>query len=218
MDKPFVWFDFGGVLSPPIPDLFQLYHEKTGISPARLQAAMRAVANELGMPMLAPVELGALTEREWGARLRKHLAETYPDLELRRARLEEFGEQWFHGVSPNPVMVNTLRHFRENGFGVGILTNNVVEWEPYWTRITADVGDVAAVIDSCKVGARKPQPEIFRVAEKVAELPSGVSVLVDDVAENCAAANAFGWRSVHFRDNGQACRDLYSLTGLAPII
>lgn len=166
MDRPFIWFDFGGVPSPPIPELFELYHVKTGISPAQLQSAMRAVARELDMPMLAPVELGTLTERKWGKRLRTYLAETYPGLGLDRARLEEFGSQWFHEVRPNHVMVDTVRHFRENGFGVGILANNVDEWEPHWTKITAGVGEVTAIIDSCKIGARKPQTAIFRIAEK----------------------------------------------------
>lgn len=216
--RSFVWFDFGGVLSPPIPDLFALYHDKTGITPAQLQGAMSAVAHELRVPMLAPVELAMLTEREWGHRMRRHLASTYPEIDLDRAHLEEFGRQWFEGVRPNALMVNTLRHFRENGFGVGILTNNVIEWEPHWKRIAAGVGDSTMIIDSCKVGARKPQREIFAIAEKEADLPPGVSTLVDDVAENCAAAEAFGWQSIHFRDNAQACRDLQTLTGLPSII
>jgi putative hydrolase of the HAD superfamily len=218
MGRSFVWFDFGGVLSPPIPDLFALYHDKTGISPERLQGAMSAVARKLGVPMLAPVELAMLTEREWGRRMRDHLASTDPGIDLSRARLEEFGSQWFEGVMANILMVNTLRHFRENGFGVGVLTNNVIEWEPYWKPIIAGIGDATLVIDSCKVGARKPQHEIFAIAEKEADLPPGVSVLVDDVAENCAAAEAFGWQSVCFKDNAQACRDLQAVTGLAPIV
>jgi putative hydrolase of the HAD superfamily len=218
MDRSFVWFDFGGVLSPPIQDLFALYHEKTGISPEQLQDAMTAVARQLGVPMLAPVELAMLTEREWGRRMREHLASAYRGLDLGRARLEEFGRQWFDDVTPNFPMVNTLLYFRENGFGVGILTNNVIEWEPHWKRITAGVGDSTLIIDSCKVGARKPQPEIFAIAEKEAGLPPGVSILIDDVAENCAAANAVGWRSVHFRDNAQSCRELQTLTGLPAII
>jgi putative hydrolase of the HAD superfamily len=216
MDRPFIWFDFGGVLSPPIPDLFALYEKKTGIAPERLQAAMSAVARELGVPMLAPIELAMLTEREWGGRLRDHL--TGAGIESDRARLEEFGRQWFDDVRANELMVHTLRHFRENGFGVGVLSNNVPEWEPYWLPIIAGVGDSTLIVDSCKVGARKPQPEIFAIAEKMAGLASGASILIDDVSENCAAAEAFGWQSIHFRDNVQTCRELHALTGLAPII
>lgn len=26
-----IWFDFGGVLSPPIDKLFEIYHKKSGI-------------------------------------------------------------------------------------------------------------------------------------------------------------------------------------------
>lgn len=219
MTEPsFVWFDFGGVLSPPLQVLFDTYRDKTGIDRERMWGAMTAVSRDMGMPPLAPVELAMLTEREWGARMRQWLSVTYPDLDLSKARLEEFGEQWFSGIEANPVMVDTARYLREQGFGVGILTNNVPEWEEHWHRITACVGAVDAIVDSCKVGVRKPQPEIFRIAEKESGVPSGASILIDDVAENCAAAGECGWQTVHFRDDAQACRELSELTGLPDIV
>lgn len=39
-----VFLDFGGVLSPPIEDLFAEYERKTGIAPSDLKAAMAGVA------------------------------------------------------------------------------------------------------------------------------------------------------------------------------
>jgi hypothetical protein len=61
-----IWFDFGGVLSPPIPALFQQYQHKTGLAPVVLQQAMRDVAAEMKLPMLAPVENAVISEAEWG--------------------------------------------------------------------------------------------------------------------------------------------------------
>ena len=40
-------------------------------------------------------------------------------------------------------MVLTLHALRNRGCGVGILTNNVVEWEPHWTRVIAPARDMS---------------------------------------------------------------------------
>jgi putative hydrolase of the HAD superfamily len=214
----FVWFDFGGVLSPPLQVLFDTYQQRTGISRAQLWAAMTAADAELGLPTLASVELAVRTEAEWGARLRHHLAAADPGIDLSRARLEEFGAQWFAGIEPNHVMVNTLRYLRDNGVGVGILSNNVVEWGPHWKRMIAATGKVDALVDSCEVGARKPQPEIFDIAEKMSGRAGERFLLIDDVEENCAAARNAGWTAIRFRDNLQVCRELVAHTGVPSIV
>ncbi|MER5292881.1 HAD family phosphatase [Streptomyces pharetrae] len=218
MTMPMIWFDFGGVLSPPIDDLFEAYHRKTGITPAQLKTAMKDFADELDMPPLAPIELGVVTEAEWGRGLARALTARHPGIDLSRARLETFGAQWFEGVTANPLMVCALRYARDNGFRVGILSNNVVEWEPHWLPVVAPAGEVDCLVDSCKVGVRKPDPRIFDLAAKTAGAEPGDCVLIDDLAENCEAARAQGWRAVHFRDNAQALDDLRRLTGLPSIV
>lgn len=218
MPQPMIWFDFGGVLSPPLDDLFDAYHVRTGITPRQLKTAIGAVAAELGVEPLAPIELALLTEAEWGRAMVRALRKADPGIDLSRARFERFGEQWFEGVRANPVMTATVRHAKENGYRVGILSNNVVEWEPYWRAIVAPAGEVDCVVDSCRAGVRKPDPEIFRLAERQAGVAAEECVLVDDLPENCAAARRRGWRAVHFRNSAQAVRELASLTGLPALV
>ncbi|GAB7188141.1 hypothetical protein ATKI12_7972 [Kitasatospora sp. Ki12] len=214
MSKPMIWFDFGGVLSPPLDDLFDSYHARTGITPRQLKTALGTVAGELGVEPLAPIELAMLTEAEWGEAMVRALRDKDPGIDLSRARFEHFGAQWFEGVHVNPVMAATVRHAKEHGFRVGILSNNVVEWEPYWQAIVAPAGEVDCVVDSCKVGYRKPDPEIFRLAEQQAGVEAEECVLIDDLPENCVAARRCGWRAVHFRNSAQAVRELTGLIGL----
>jgi putative hydrolase of the HAD superfamily len=218
MRRSMIWFDFGGVLSPPLSELFASYEARTGINRDMLETAMAAVADRLGMPSLAPVELALLTEEEWGSRLADELSRHYPGVDLSRCDFASFGAQWFDEVEPNHIMVNAVRYARENGYRVGILTNNVVEWEPHWTRIVAPAGEVDCVVDSCRVGVRKPDREIFRIAAKSARATPEDCVLVDDLAENCYAARTSGWQAVRFRTNRQALRELYSITGLPSIL
>ncbi|WP_327370771.1 HAD family hydrolase [Streptomyces sp. NBC_01217] len=219
MSLPMIWFDFGGVLSPPLDDLFDHYHARTGITPRQLKNALAAVATGLGEDdPLAPIELAMLPEPEWGRAMAAALESADPGIDLSRARFERFGEQWFEGVRANSVMVATARHAKEHGYRVGILSNNVVEWEPYWRAVVEPVGEVDCIVDSCKVGVRKPDPEIFRRAEKAAGLDPADCVLIDDLAVNCEAARRTGWRAVHFRNNAQATRDLAGLIGLPALV
>jgi putative hydrolase of the HAD superfamily len=211
----FVWFDFGGVLSPPIPALFAQYQVKTGLAPRVLQQAMQDVADELGVPLLAPVENALLTEHDWGTRLEHALRKREPQLDLSRARLQQFGAQWFAGVPANAPLVAAVRALKAAGVRVGILTNNVREWQPHW-RAMVDLDEVVElIVDSSEEGWRKPDAEFFQIASARAGVTPQHSLLIDDVAENIAAASALGWQVLHFIDNRQALTELQRLSAVS---
>jgi putative hydrolase of the HAD superfamily len=213
-DLKFIWFDFGGVLSPPIPALFEQYQVKTGLAPRVLQQAMSDVADELGVPMLAPVENALLTEREWGQRLERALRRRDPLVDLSRARLQTFGEHWFAGVPANAPLVNAVRGLKRAGFRVGILTNNVVEWQAHWRAMVGLDEVVDLIVDSSQERTRKPEAAFFQVATERSGVAARNSLLIDDVAENIEAAAALGWQTLHFIDNHQALAQLQRLTGV----
>lgn len=206
-----IWFDFGGVLSPSVPDLFTSYYLKTGIPPAVLQRAMKEVADDMNMDVLAPVEKAIITEREWGAGIRLKLSQLAPELDLSQARLEQFGEQWFDGILPNQLMIDLFRKVKATGLKVGILTNNVVEWENHWKRVAGISEEADVIVDSCKVGCRKPETEIFAIAAERAGVRPEENLLIDDVPENCMAARQCGWESVHFKDNSSAVTEVIAV-------
>jgi putative hydrolase of the HAD superfamily len=206
-----IWFDFGGVLSPSIPDLFTSYYLKTGIPPAVLQRAMKEVADDLNMGVLTPIEKAIITEREWGAGIRQKLSQSVPELDLSRARLEEFGEQWFDGILPNQLMIDLFRKVKATGLKVGILTNNVVEWEDHWKRVIGISEEADVIVDSCKVGCRKPEAEIFAIATERAGVRTHENLLIDDVLENCMAAEQYGWKSVHFKDSSSTVAEVIAV-------
>lgn len=210
-----IWFDFGGVLSPPIPALFQQYQQKTGLAPAVLQQAMRDVADDMHLPMLAPVENAVISEAEWGKRLEIALRMRHPDIDLSRARLREFGAQWFAGVTPNRTMVQALRRLKAAAYQVGILTNNVLEWEPHWWPMLRLENVVDLVVDSCKEGCRKPDARFFTIAAQRAAVEPADCLLIDDVGENIEAAASMGWQTLLFQDNAQALLELESITRVA---
>jgi putative hydrolase of the HAD superfamily len=209
---PVVWFDFGGVISPPIEELFLSYERKTGISPRALKQAMADAAHErFGLPALAPIELAMLTEETWGSDLRRHLALRDPQLDLSRAQLETFGEQWFGGEAPQAGVRELMAELKDDGLRVAVLTNNVVEWGPHWRRL-ADIDHLAdLVIDSCEVGLRKPDVSIFAHAAHAAGVHPSANVLIDDLAENGDGARVAGWQAITFTSADQTRDDLRAL-------
>ncbi|MFC8100802.1 MULTISPECIES: HAD-IA family hydrolase [unclassified Streptomyces] len=115
-------------------------------------------------------------------------------------------------------MADAVRCVRGSEVAAGILSNNVVEWEAYWHPMVELAGKVDFLNDSCKVGFPKPDPEIFRLAARTADIDPGQCVLVDDLAVNCEAAKAEGCRAAHFRDDRQALRELLRFSGCRRVV
>ncbi|MEP9415125.1 HAD family phosphatase [Gordonia sp. VNQ95] len=207
-----VFLDFGGVLSPPIDELFLDYQAKTGISPTDLKGAMAGVADRLGVEVLAPVELGLLSEPEWVAGLHSWLIARGVDVSRSAV---DFGRQWFAGHQVNSTMRSLALTLRDSGYRVGILTNNVREWEAHW-RAMVDLDDhVDTIVDSYDVGVRKPDPAIFALSAERLDVDPTRAILIDDLPENCAAARASGWSAVQFVTNQQTVAQLIGLLGSA---
>jgi putative hydrolase of the HAD superfamily len=209
-----IWFDFGGVLSPTIDDLYKTYERKTGVNREQMEAAMAEVARPLGVHFLAPIELAMITQLQWAQGMREALSRLYPTLDISRCDFDRHGEQWFADNEANPAMIALVHEYKRAGLKVGILTNNVIEWEGPWRRMVGLDGVVDDIVDSCKVLVRKPDPRIFAIsAERLGCAPEEC-VLIDDLPENCAAARASGWNAVVFRDNEQVTRELRGLVDI----
>lgn len=203
-----IWFDFGGVLSPPIEEIFEVYYSKTGISPIQLKEAMADVANAMNMPMLAPIENAILTEAQWGSALRQSLQKLYPKLDTTRAELESFGKQWFADIKANAIMIWLFKQLKKQGYQLGILTNNVIEWEKEWQKMIDLEEYVDFIVDSCKFSCRKPDKEFFAIAEKISGSVGAENLLIDDVKENCFSASEMKWATILFCSNIQVIKEI----------
>lgn len=207
-----VWSDFGGVLTPSIADTFQDFVHRTGIDADPFLTAMHLVASELGLPLMAPLDTGLLTEAEWGRRVSAQLER----LTGESHDLSRFRDLWFADRPTNTPMVDHLRRLRARGYQVGLLTNNVREWEPYWRAMLPVDELFDTVVNSCEVGHRKPEPEMFEFAAAALGVQPQHCLLVDDLAENCDAARALDWQAVLFESTQQAIADIERLLLVAP--
>jgi putative hydrolase of the HAD superfamily len=111
----------------------------------------------------------------------------------------------------NEEWLTFLKGLRAEGVFVGLLSNMVPAWDEHWRRMVPPQDVFDHVVLSFEAGCRKPMPEIFRLAEKACGIPASASVLVDDVAGNCAGARAAGWHAVEFATAAQAITQVTAL-------
>lgn len=187
-----VWCDYGGVLTSSVAGAFDRVARASGVPGAQLLAAVRRVAAPYGMALIEPLELGLLSQHEWGRRVTAELAPAWtPRIDLTR-----FGDYWYAGRTVNTALFELLAELRARGIRVGMLTNSVREWEPHRRAIAPDVRAFELTINSYEVGLRKPDPAIFSLAEERFGTAPEACLLIDDLAANCAAAARRGWRTI----------------------
>tara|TARA_B110000495_G_C22434745_1_gene273428 strand:- start:142 stop:519 length:378 start_codon:yes stop_codon:yes gene_type:complete len=108
----------------------------------------------------------------------------------------------FRGAELNQDVMGLVRRLRDEGLRVSILTNNVAEWSEW--RSVVPIENFEDIVDSCEVGIRKPDPEIFQLACRRLSLPAGSCLFLDDHHGNVDAARIFGLHAVLVADDHEA--------------
>jgi putative hydrolase of the HAD superfamily len=123
-----------------------------------------------------------------------------------------------------PGMVAALDHLKAAGFKLGCITNNVPTGHGAGMAGSAEKAAAVAailarfdhVIESSKVGIRKPDPRIYQMmCDTLGVLPSEC-IYLDDLGINCKPAAALGMAAIKVTGGGQALGELYTLLKLTP--
>lgn len=121
-----------------------------------------------------------------------------------------------------PEMVTALGRLKAEGFKLGCITNNV----PLGTGAgMAGTAEKAAaieaimtrfdhVIESSKVGIRKPDPRIYQMMCAVLDVVPAECIYLDDLGINCKPAAALGMAAIKVTSGEQALTDLGALLAL----
>jgi FMN phosphatase YigB (HAD superfamily) len=73
----------------------------------------------------------------------------------------------------------------------------------HWAHLDALYGVDTLVHGACasfRVGAIKPQLDIYRKAEQMFDLDPAATVFLDDLPRNVAGARECGWHAIHHTD------------------
>ncbi len=113
-----------------------------------------------------------------------------------------------------PEMVTALDRVIRAGYRTACLTNNVVGGEQ-----RLDVGDVMVmfdhVVESSKVGCRKPEPRFYEIACDLVGVEPGECVFLDDLGINLKPAKAMGMTTIKVGAAEPAIAELEQVLGIS---
>jgi putative hydrolase of the HAD superfamily len=120
-----------------------------------------------------------------------------------------------------PQMVEALRRCKA-AFRVACITNNMKSGEgpgmsrsPEKARAVADIMTLFEhVVESSKLGLRKPDPLIYRHACDLLNVPPESCVYLDDLGINLKPARAMGMRTIKVGDPDLAIAELEAMVGI----
>ena len=122
-----------------------------------------------------------------------------------------------------PAMITALDRIKEAGLGLGCITNNVPTGHGAgMAGSAAKAAAIAAilarfdhVIESSKVGIRKPDPRIYAMMCAYIGVEPAACIYLDDLGINCKPASAMGMHAIKVTSGEQALADLSITLGLA---
>jgi len=205
-----VLWDFGGVFSTSPFDAFARYEKRRNL-PDGLLRKVNTINPDTNA--WARLERAEITAEEFDAafdREARALGHSVPGKDVLGLL---FGDI-------RPEMVEALRRCRAV-FRTACITNNFgdvgpgvvsAEREQAWRDVA---GLFEFVLESSKVGVRKPEPAIYRMACDKLGIAPEAAVYLDDLGINLKPAKALGMTTIKVGDPAAAIAELEAVTGLA---
>ncbi len=117
-----------------------------------------------------------------------------------------------------PNMVAALDAVIAAGFKTACLTNNMVTTSESSneraSELTAVMDRFDVIVESSKVGVRKPEPRFYEIACEMLDVTPGECVFLDDLGINLKPAAAMGMRTIKVVDPVDAISQLAAITGI----
>ena len=200
-----VLFDFGGVFTTSPFEAFNRYEAKAGLQ----RDFIRSVnARNPDGNAWARLERGEIGVDKFVTLFEAEAAAAGHRLDARRVLGCLGGEL-------RPEMVAALERIRPC-FKTACLTNNTAAGERAGTARSAEAARAIArvmrrfdaVVESSKVGCRKPEPRFYEIACEALAVAPAEAVFLDDLGVNLKPARAMGMRTIKVNSPAQALREL----------
>lgn len=195
-------FDYGGVLTTSPFAALEEWDRRLGVPEGSLRATLFGDYHDGdGTGLIPRLERGEISVADFltdlGTAITPLTEETLDVGKVLGA--ETFGVHW--------MVVARARRLRDEGYLVGLLTNNIREYGDAW-RSTIPVEIFHDIVDSSVVGLRKPDPRIFRLAAERLGVEPAECLFLDDVETNVDGARAVGMASIVFADPWSSLAEL----------
>jgi putative hydrolase of the HAD superfamily len=207
-----VLWDFGGVILTSPFEAFRRYEKEAGLPEDFIRGLNTRNPND----------------NAWAKMERSEVSlEEFVELFEAEARAEGHrldGWRVLQALSGDirPQMVEALRRCKA-AFRIACITNNMKSGEGPGMARTPDkakaVAEIMAlfehVVESSKVGWRKPDPRIYQHACDLLGVPPKRCVYLDDLGINLKPARALGMRTIKVGDPDVAIGELEAMVGIA---
>lgn len=105
-------------------------------------------------------------------------------------------------VTKNTQLLEYIGWLKQS-YKIGLLSNIASNWIKDSFLTTKEQALFDHMVFSYKVGLTKPDPQIFTLMCEQLGVAPAETIMVDDIAEYCQAAEALGMKSVHYQDFNQ---------------
>ena len=208
MKKAVLW-DFGGVILSSPFEAFNRYEIEHGL-PADFIRSVNATNPRSNA--WAQLERSDIDSREFDRRFAD-------EAEARGHRVPGADVLGLLSGDIRPEMVAMLDRVKAAGYKTACLTNNVLGDRPDDERSIA-IGAIMArfdeVVESSKVGVRKPEQRFYEIACELLDVSPHECVFLDDLGVNLKPAAAMGMTTIKVISAAQAINDLEAVLGFAP--
>ena len=206
-----VFWDFGGaILSSPF-DAFNAYERKHGLPIDFIRTINSRNPDTNAWALIERRQVGAVEFDQLFAAESAALGHPVPGRDVLGM---------LHG-SVRPEMVVALDRVIAAGFVTACLTNNVSSNRSSTSsddharpEVEAVMARFDHVIESSKVGCRKPEPEFYELACSAAEVAPEQVVFLDDLGINLKPARTMGMTTIKVGAADQAITELESVLGI----
>lgn len=201
-----VLFDFGGVLTTSPFEAFSNYEAANGL-PAGFIRSLNAVDHHNNA--WARLERSEITVAEFIVAFEKEAAAA-------GQRIDGAAVLGLLGGEIRPAMLAAVRACRER-YLVGLLTNNYLSEQAARDpggQLEAVLDLFDEVVESSKIGVRKPEPAFFEIACDRLGITPAEAVFLDDLGVNLKPARAMGMKTLKVTDEKEALAALSELVGL----
>ncbi len=196
-----VLWDFGGVITSSPFDAFGRYERANALPDGFLRRLNAANPDTNAWAALerGEIDLDTFVERFEG------------EADAAGGKVDARAVVSVLGGDVRPEMVEAVRRCQEHA-KTALLTNNFLVGEG-----TVDYGPVVGyfdvIIESARVGCRKPDPRFYLAACARLGIEPGDAVFLDDLGVNLKPARAMGMRTIKVGDPADALRQLETIVG-----
>ncbi len=209
-----VIFDFGGVITSSPFEAFNRMEAERGLPRDFVRRVNAAHPDGNAWARFERAEIDAATFDRLFAAEARALGHELPGADVLALLAGEV----------RPRMVAAIGRLKADGLKLGCITNNVPSGEGAGMALTRDrAAEIAAilarfdrVIESSKVGIRKPDPRIYAMMTDALGVDARECVYLDDLGVNCKPAAALGMTAIKVTSGQQALADLERALGLDP--